>query len=114
MKRIGRTLLYVHNIARWRRGIRWFWVHRRVTGFGCVIGGFLLLNGVVFMHARAMTHFVPSGTRTVRQGEEIFQNLAGVKQFEAFDDLGHESYVACDRKHWVRVVSRFLEDLERQ
>ena len=42
------------------------------------------------------------------EGRAIFEALAGEKQFEAFDGLGHESLVRGNRELWARLVHGFL------
>lgn len=43
---------------------RWVWRHRKLVATAIVVFAFLWLNVVAYLHARAMTHFVPSGMRT--------------------------------------------------
>jgi alpha-beta hydrolase superfamily lysophospholipase len=45
---------------------------------------------------------------TLAQGREVADNLAGVHDFVVFEGLGHESFIASDREHWMRVVEEFL------
>lgn len=42
------------------------------------------------------------------EGRAIFDALAGVKQFESFAGLGHESLVRGNRVQWTAVISKFL------
>ena len=44
----------------------WVKKRRKTTAFAALIVLFLALNGVAYMHAYAMTHFVDGGTRTSR------------------------------------------------
>jgi hypothetical protein len=43
------------------------------------------------------------------EGRAIFDALAGEKQFEIFDGLGHESLFKGKPEQWLRVVGGFLE-----
>ena len=43
-----------------------------------------------------------------QQAAEVFNNLAGPKQFEVFEDVGHESYVAARPERWRRCIEEFL------
>ncbi|MEO8500218.1 MAG: alpha/beta fold hydrolase [Vicinamibacteria bacterium] len=42
------------------------------------------------------------------EGRAIFAALAGEKEFEAFEGLGHESLIRGNRDQWVRLVHGFL------
>jgi hypothetical protein len=42
------------------------------------------------------------------EGEAIFGALAGEKQFEIFEGLGHESLFKGKREQWLGVVGPFL------
>ena len=65
------------------------------------------LNGMAWMHARAMTHFVNGGNRT---GKTIFENLAGEKSLRTFD-VGHEMISVARSEEWRAEVSDFLKRL---
>lgn len=43
------------------------------------------------------------------EGQAIFDALAGEKQLEIFDGLGHESLLKGRREQWARVVAAFLD-----
>src|SRR5690606_3486437 len=45
---------------------------------------------------------------SVRETEEIFDNLPGRKKLRTFPDAGHESYLLKYRKEWIEEVSEFL------
>jgi alpha-beta hydrolase superfamily lysophospholipase len=47
----------------------------------------------------------------VPEGRAIFDALAGEKQFETFEGVGHESLVRGNREQWVRLVHGFLSRL---
>jgi alpha-beta hydrolase superfamily lysophospholipase len=47
-----------------KRCLRWLWRHRKLSLGLVLLGGLTLLNVVAYMHAHAMTHFTPSGSRT--------------------------------------------------
>jgi len=47
-----------------KRCLRWLWRHRKLSLGLVVLGGLILLNLVAYMHAHAMTHFTPAGSRT--------------------------------------------------
>jgi alpha-beta hydrolase superfamily lysophospholipase len=47
------------------------------------------------------------------EGRAIFEALAGEKQFETFDGMGHESLVRGNREQWVRLVHGFLSRLAK-
>ena len=49
---------------------------------------------------------------TLAQAETIFENLSGRKQFDVFDGVGHESFVARDAIRWKQLVGRFLLEPE--
>jgi uncharacterized protein len=44
-----------------------------------------------------------------QQAAEVFDNLGGSKQFEVFEDVGHESYVAAKPERWRRCIEEFLQ-----
>ena len=46
------------------------------------------------------------------EGRAIFDALAGEKQFEVFDGLGHESLLKGKREEWLKVVGGFLERIQ--
>jgi alpha-beta hydrolase superfamily lysophospholipase len=50
---------------------------------------------------------------TLDQAKTIFENLPCPKQFEVFDDAGHESYIARDATRWNQLVHRFLLEIEQ-
>ena len=45
------------------------------------------------------------------EGRAVFDALAGEKQFETFEGLGHESLVNGNREQWLRVVHGFISRL---
>ena len=45
---------------------------------------------------------------SVRETEEIFDNLPGRKKLRTFPDAGHESYLLKYGKEWIEEVSEFL------
>jgi alpha-beta hydrolase superfamily lysophospholipase len=47
-----------------KRCLRWIWRHRKFSLALCLLSGLILVNLVAYMHAHAMTHFTPSGSRT--------------------------------------------------
>jgi len=47
-----------------KRCLRWIWRHRKLSLGLFLLGGLILLNLIAYMHAHAMTHFTPSGSRT--------------------------------------------------
>jgi alpha-beta hydrolase superfamily lysophospholipase len=49
---------------------------------------------------------------TRQQAANIFDNLAGPKEFSLFAGAGHESYVTHDAAQWKHVVRQFLHDDE--
>jgi alpha-beta hydrolase superfamily lysophospholipase len=54
------------------------WHHRKLTGAGLLLVVSLLLNVIAFLHARAMTHYVPGGTRPARPESLTVLEKAGV------------------------------------
>ncbi len=55
-----------------------------------------------------MLHGTDDPRATLAEGRAVFQNLRGVKQFEAFAGVGHESYLAAHPDQWKHSVSEFL------
>jgi alpha-beta hydrolase superfamily lysophospholipase len=46
---------------------------------------------------------------TKAQVQAVFDQLAGPKQIEPFDGVGHQPTMAADAARWKRVIGRFLE-----
>jgi alpha-beta hydrolase superfamily lysophospholipase len=63
---------------RFRKSLGWLWHHRKRTAFLVLLLGFLVLNFLAFMHAHAMTHFAPGGTKTDRPESLTLLQKAGV------------------------------------
>jgi alpha-beta hydrolase superfamily lysophospholipase len=55
-----------------------------------------------------MLHGTDDPRATLAEGRAVFQNLRGIKQFEAFAGVGHESYLAVQPDQWKRTVFQFL------
>jgi alpha-beta hydrolase superfamily lysophospholipase len=60
-----------------RKGFRWARSHRKLTAALFLLALFFLANGMAYLHARAMTHFVDGGTRP--KGPESLSLLGKVK-----------------------------------
>lgn len=56
--------------------MRWFWEHRKLSAALAALLVFVALNVFAFVHARAMTHFTASGSRTEKpEALSIFGKL---------------------------------------
>jgi uncharacterized protein len=61
-----------------RKTLAWLWAHRKRTTGALVVLATCLVNGVAFMHARAMTHFTHDGIRTPPPESLSYVDKAGV------------------------------------
>jgi alpha-beta hydrolase superfamily lysophospholipase len=66
------------NRAMARKRLVWLWAHRKRAAGALLLASALLLNGIAFMHARAMTHFTRDGTRTPPPESLSYLEKAGV------------------------------------
>lgn len=60
-----------------KRCLRWLWRHRKLSLGLFLLAGLILLNVVAYLHAHAMTHFAPGGSRT--QNPEALSRWQKVK-----------------------------------
>lgn len=56
-----------------------------------------------------MLHGTEDRMATFAGAETVFQNLRGEKQFQRFEGLGHEPYLAGNPELWKTVISQFLD-----
>lgn len=75
-------------------------------------------NPVVYARGVRTPTLLSLGSRDQRvlmpEGRAIFEALAGAKQFEIFEGLGHQSLFRGNSDQWTRVVRAFLESLQGQ